>query len=123
MDGRGCGREISELYNKMKKLFGSKKDKKKKDAPDTKEALQGINSQLSLIEEKQKSLMARISTSEKQAKELYRNKNQRAAVLEMKKSKMLQKELNKVEGMQILLMQQKMGLEGKFTLIHSRCHL
>ncbi len=36
----------------MKKLFGSKKDKKKKDAPDAKEALQGINSQLSLIEEK-----------------------------------------------------------------------
>ena len=53
---------------------------------------------------------------------MYRSKNQRGkynthlqtytlgAILEMKKSKMLQKELNKVEGMQILMMQQKMGL-------------
>lgn len=52
----------------MKKLFGSKKDKKKKDAPDTKEALQGINTQISLIDEKSRSLMARIHTHEKEAK-------------------------------------------------------
>ena len=56
---------------------------------------------------------------------MYRLKNQRGkefkyligavligAILEMKKSKMLQKELNKLEGMQLLMMQQKMGLEG-----------
>lgn len=41
-----------------------------------------------------------------------------AAVLKMKQSKMLEKELNKVEGMQILLMQQKMGLEG--TLLFTK---
>lgn len=57
------GPELTKNIN-MKKLFGSKKDKKKKDAPDTKEALQGINSQISLIDEKHKSLMARIANYE-----------------------------------------------------------
>lgn len=39
-----------------------------------------------------------------------------AAVLKLKQSKMLQKELNKVEGMYILLTQQKIILEGNSDL-------
>ena len=46
----------------MKKLFGMKK-KKKEDPSDPKEALQGINNQLGMIEEKIKSLEARIKTA------------------------------------------------------------
>jgi hypothetical protein len=92
-------------------LFGGKKEVKK-EAPKPEETINKISTQLSDLEKYQKVLEVKSSTLTKEALKHKKAKNNRAAILALKKKKMNDQEMNKIDGMKLLLEQQKHQLEG-----------
>ena len=98
----------------MSWLFGRKnkesKDQKKTVNPE--QALQNIATQIDNISKRQQLLEVKAKKLTQEALAYKKAKNTKAAVLSLKKKKLLDQELNKIDGMKMLLEQQKVQLEG-----------
>eukprot|EP01022_Parablepharisma_sp_SALTPOND_P004858 TRINITY_DN121133_c0_g1_i1.p4 TRINITY_DN121133_c0_g1~~TRINITY_DN121133_c0_g1_i1.p4 ORF type:complete len:195 (-),score=51.12 TRINITY_DN121133_c0_g1_i1:2564-3148(-) len=94
----------------MSWLFGKKKEEKKK--PNPEEAMRAINSQIDNIGKREQVLEIKAKNLTQEALKNKKAKNNRAAILALKKKKLAEQELNKIGGMKMLLEQQKLQLEG-----------
>ena len=93
-------------------IFGKKKEAKKEDKPvDIQQTQKNIDDQIwmsTLNITKYEKLCENLTA---QAKEALRAKNKKQATLLMKKKKMYEKEIAKLEGMQMFMEQQKLTME------------
>ncbi len=96
----------------MSWLFGGGKKKEVKKAINTEQLLQNIGQQIDTISKRQKLLENKTASLTQEALKLKKAKNIKGAVLALKKKKLLEQELNKIDGMKMLLEQQRMQLEG-----------
>ncbi len=94
----------------MSWLFGKKKEEKKK--PNPEEAMKAINAQIENIGKREKVLEIKSKSLVDEALKNKKAKNTRAAILALKKKKLVEQEINKIGGMKMLLEQQKLQLEG-----------
>lgn len=99
----------------MSWLFGKKKEEKKK--PNSEEAMKAINMQIDNIGKREQVLDVRSKQLVQEALKQKKSKNSRAAILALKKKKLVEQEMHKIGGMKMLLEQQKLQLEG---MIHAR---
>lgn len=94
----------------MSWLFGKKKEEKKK--PDPEAAMKAISMQIENISKRQMVLEKKGNDLKVEAIKQKKNKNTRGAVLALKKRKLVEQEMNKIDGMKMLMEQQKLQLEG-----------
>ena len=90
-------------------LFAQKKEEAKKVDPE--QALAGISKQLDNLSKKQMVYERRSKDLRQEAVNYKKTKNIRAAVLALKKHKLVEQELNKMDGMRMMLEQEKLALE------------
>ena len=103
-------------------LFGGGKKEEKKKVVNPEEAINKIGTQLSDLDKRQKVLEVKSTTLTQEALKQKKAKNNRAAILSLKKKKMNDSEMNKIDGMKLLLEQQKHQLESKhLSSNHIRC--
>ena len=95
----------------MSWLFGKKKEVKK-EQPNPQDAIKNINDQIENIDAREKLLEKKMQTLTQEALKLNKEKNKRAAVLALKKKKMIEGEYNKISGMKLMLEQQKVQIEA-----------
>ena len=97
----------------MSWLFGKKKEVKKQ--PSSKDALNNINDQLENIDAREKLLVKKLVLLTQEAIRLKNSKNTRGAVLALKKRNMMEKELNKLGGMKLMVEQEKIQVEASIN--------
>ena len=103
-------------------LFGGGKKEEKKKAINPEEAISKIGTQLSDLDKRSKVLEVKSTVLTQEALKQKKAKNNRAAILSLKKKKMNDTEMNKIDGMKLLLEQQKHQLESKYSSSnHIRC--
>ena len=102
----------------MSWLFGKKKEEKKKADPEM--AMKAINTQIDNISKRQMVLDKKSKDLTQEALKSKKSKNTRAAVLALKKRKLVDQEMNKIDGMKMLMEQQKLELEGTLPLLYPR---
>lgn len=97
------------------KLFGGG-SKKPAEAPkpkvDPQESIKALNAQCETVEKRIRVLEVKNEELKKLALEKKKNKDQRGALMAMKKMKMNEKELAKLDGQQIMLEKQKVMIES-----------
>ena len=96
----------------MSWLFGSKPAQQKKAAPNVDQLLQSIGMQIDNISKRQKLLEAKAASLTQEALKLKKGKNVKGAILALKKKKLIDQELNKIDGMKMLMEQQRLQFEG-----------
>ena len=96
----------------MSWLFGGGKKKEVKKAPSSEEAMKSINMQIDHTEKRQMVLENKKTTLVQEALKCKKAKNNRGAIMALKKKKLIEQEMNKIDGMKVLLEQQKLQLEG-----------
>ncbi len=94
----------------MSWLFGKKKEEKKKADPE--KAMQMITMNIDNISKRQQVLEIKSKGLVQEALKQKKSKNNRGAILALKKKKLVDQEMNKIDGMKMLLEQQKLQLEG-----------
>lgn len=94
----------------MSWLFGKKKEEKKKADPE--KAMQAISMNIENITKRQQVLEVKSKGLAQEALKQKKAKNNRGAILALKKRKLVEQEMNKIDGMKMLLEQQKLQLEG-----------
>lgn len=99
-------------------LFGSKKEEKKA-APNPEEAMKSLSQQIDNIDKRQKVLDVKSKKLIQEALSYKKAKNNKAAVLALKKKKLVEQEMNKIDGMKMLMEQQKLQLEGIIAILHT----
>ena len=97
----------------MSWLFGKKKEVKKQASPQ--DAIGNINGQIENIEAREKLLEKKMDLLTKEALQHKKAKNNRAAILSLKKKKMMEGEFNKISGMKLMLEQQKVQIEASIN--------
>ena len=96
----------------MKALFGGGKKKPVVQVKDPMETIGKLEAQIENIDKRGKILENKIKALKNEALTKKRNKDNRGAVHALKQSKMQEKEMGKLDGMKILLEQQKMAIES-----------
>ena len=100
----------------MFSLFGGsnsgKKEAKKTNAADPIATLQKLNSQVACIEKKEQVLQIKLKDLVKEALTNKKANNQKGAIFALRKKKLYEQELGKLDGMKFMLEQQKMALES-----------
>lgn len=99
----------------MSWLFGKKKEEKK--VINQEEAARNLSNQIENIDKRQKVLEMKSKKLIQEALQLKKAKNTKAALLAMKKKKLVDQEMNKIDGMKMLMEQQKYQLEGKYAIL------
>lgn len=94
-------------------LFG--KAKKAKPAVSTETGIQGLNDTIETMEKRQTFLNKKIQDQLKQAKECLGKKDQKGAKMALKRKKMFEAEVTKIEGTIMTLDSQRMQLESMST--------
>mmetsp|Transcript_8549 Transcript_8549/g.9696 ORF Transcript_8549/g.9696 Transcript_8549/m.9696 type:complete len:160 (+) Transcript_8549:14-493(+) len=101
----------------MSWLFGKKKKDKKKEAPKT-----DINSTKKKLDDQVKFVELNINKYDKQitdikskAKIALKNKDKKKAIMLMKKKKMFEAEISKLDGMRLMMEQQKLNMESQMN--------
>ena len=89
----------------MWKLFGGKKQAAPAEKPkvEAMDAVQKLDERVIDIEKRTKVIEARANNLKAEALQKKKNKDNRGAIMALKKKKMLEKEVNKLDGMRILL--------------------
>lgn len=98
-------------------LFGKKSTEEKKQKVDPEHVLAGISNQIVNMDLRHQLLEKRVKALTTEALKMKQAKNTRAAILALKKKKLVDQEMIKIEGMKMLMEQQKMQLEG--TTMHN----
>ena len=96
-------------------LFGSAKAQPKPQADDTEVNIKKLDRDVHRIERRQKATEAKKDKAVEVAKAKMKNNDKQGALAAMKKSKLLEKELTKLDGQVVMLEQQKMALEASTT--------
>ena len=96
------------------KLFGDKNQPKKQAAPEAnpQEMIEKLNTQIETVEKRVKVLENRTADYKATAIAKKKAKDNRGALMAMKQMKMMEKELAKLDGQQVMLTEQKMMIES-----------
>ena len=101
----------------MSWLFGGSAKEEKKVGPTPEESLKALGSQIDNIEKRSKLLDSKSKKLVQEALQKKKNKDEKGALLCLKRKKMYENEMNKMDGMRVLMEQQRMQLEGNFQNI------
>ena len=96
----------------MNKLFGKKEVKKEAPQKDPAETLKMLTEQCDTVQKRINVLEQRQADLKKDALAKRKAKDERGALMALKKMKMFEKEVMKLEGQSIMLTQQKMMIES-----------
>ena len=96
----------------MSWLFGGGKKKEEKKKANPEDAMKAINSQIDNIGKREQVLEVKTQQLVKEALQKKKAKDNRGAILALKKKKLVEQEINKISGMKMLMEQQKLQLEG-----------
>lgn len=98
----------------MRALFGSKKETKPAAAPkvDTAQVMQNLTDQVDRLEKRIHVLEVAITDKKKEALDRKKRGDTRGAVTALKTSKMKEAEIAKLEGMKIMIEQNKLTIES-----------
>eukprot|EP01041_Mallomonas_annulata_P002119 gene2119-4140_t len=90
-------------------LFGRKKEQPK---PDTNAAIQLLKANIDILEKRKEHISTKINGFLSEAKHLMQKKDKKGAMFALKKKKMLESELSKIEGATLTLSSQQQTLES-----------
>jgi len=101
----------------MSWLFGKKKKDKKKEAPkaDINATKKKLDDQVNFVEMNINKYEKQISDIKAKAKVALKNKDKKKAIMLMKKKKMFEAEISKLDGMRLMMEQQKLNMESQMN--------
>mmetsp|Transcript_54124 Transcript_54124/g.61945 ORF Transcript_54124/g.61945 Transcript_54124/m.61945 type:complete len:222 (+) Transcript_54124:142-807(+) len=100
------------------KLFGKKKEKQVDSKQQTMDSLKNLKETLEDLEMRQQHITKKIDQQLEEAKTQNRKKNKKAALFALKKKKMYEGEVAKLDGARMTLEQQIFALEGATTQVN-----